>query len=241
MFSLETGITGRLYLLPAPAITCSVWVEGDSDHHSARAYLVLGWRLLSLRKSLWHKLMHCFEVRGIIRFALHHLEHSRDRISQVGIWRKLTSTVFFSHHCGIAESYTANGKCPRTLKDDLRLCKLPRKTGKRNSGKTLRWDAETWKLDREYSYGHCLSSRVLCWIQVPLFLQRRGGRLTRCHPKILLPSVWKHGALRSFLCDQRMPRSTWIDHMVIPKKVSYPGLLWTDPWRKPSLPWDPAL
>lgn len=39
--------------------------------------------------------MHCFEVRGIVRFALHHSEHRRDHVSQVGIWRKLTFKVVF--------------------------------------------------------------------------------------------------------------------------------------------------
>lgn len=47
----------------------------------------------------------------------------------MGICSKLTSAVVFSHHCGLAESHTANGKCPRTCKDDLRSCELPHKTG----------------------------------------------------------------------------------------------------------------
>lgn len=97
MFSLEGGITGRLYLLPTPAITCSEWVQGDSNHHSARAYLMLGWRQLNLRKSLWNKLMCCLDAHGIIRFAVHHSEHW-DQVSQVDIQRNLTFDVLFSDH-----------------------------------------------------------------------------------------------------------------------------------------------
>lgn len=73
----------------------------------------------------------------MVRIPSHPWKEQREGVSQVGIYRKW----HFSHQCGIAESPTANGKCPGHLKmiSDHLSCQI--KLGKAMQGKP----GKTWE------------------------------------------------------------------------------------------------
>lgn len=137
------------------------WSAGSASHTSNNMFWMsggrfwppfcqslLGWELLSLRKSLQKELIQCFEVRGIVRISFHHWKQQRDGVSQVGIWRKWTYKAFFLIILGLLSHPQQMETIPGHLKMILDHLNCHIKLGKEIHGKTwehrvlqVRWKA----------------------------------------------------------------------------------------------------
>lgn len=107
---------------------------------------LLGWRLLSLRKSLQKELIQSFEVRGIVRISFHHWKQQRDGVSQVGIWRKWTFKAFFLIILGLLNHPQEMENVPGHLKIILDRLNCHIKLGKEIHGKT--WEHRVLQVRR---------------------------------------------------------------------------------------------